>query len=40
MVNRVKEAATKDDEVAPEVDTGPSEKDLLMDIRDALKANS
>ena len=39
MVNRVKEAAVKDDEVAPEVDTGPSEKDLLMEIRDALKSN-
>ncbi len=38
MVNRVKEAAEKDDEVAPEVETGPSEKDLLMEIRDALKA--
>ena len=36
MVNRVKEAAVKDDDVAPEVETGPSEKDLLMEIRDAL----
>lgn len=38
MVNRIKEAATKDDDIAPEVPTGPSEKDLLMEIRDALKA--
>ena len=40
MVNRIKEAAVKDDEVAPEVETGPSEKDLLMEIRDALQARS
>lgn len=40
MVNRVKAAAEKDEEVAPEVPTGPSEKDLLMEIRDALKAQS
>ena len=26
--------------LAHEVETGPSEKDLLMDIRDALKAKS
>ena len=38
MVNRVKESAIKDDDVAPEVETGPSETDLLMEIRDALKA--
>ena len=36
MVNRVKEAATKPDEVAPEVDTGPSELDVLLEIRDSL----
>ena len=40
MVNRVKSVAEKPDEVAPEVDTGPSEKDLLVEIRDALKARS
>jgi len=40
MVNRVKQAATRDDDVAPEVPTGPSEKDLLMEIRDALKARA
>ena len=38
MVNRVKAAAEKPDDVAPEVDTGPSEKDLLIEIRDALRA--
>ena len=38
MVNRVKEAAEKPDDVAPDVPTGPSEKDLLIEIRDALKA--
>ena len=38
VVFRVKEAAVKDEEVAPEVETGPSETDLLMEIRDALKA--
>ncbi|MEC7258380.1 MAG: large conductance mechanosensitive channel protein MscL [Pseudomonadota bacterium] len=38
MVNRVKAMAEKPDEVAPEVPTGPSEKDILIEIRDALKA--
>lgn len=37
MVNRVKASAVRPDDVAPEVDTGPSEKDLLIDIRDALR---
>ena len=37
MVNRVKAAAEKPKEVAPEVDSGPSEKDILIEIRDALK---
>ena len=36
MVNRVKAAAVKPDEVAPDVDTGPSELDVLLEIRDAL----
>ena len=36
MVNRIKESAYRDDDVAPEVHTGPSERDLLIDIRDAL----
>ncbi|AZQ69765.1 large conductance mechanosensitive channel protein MscL [Silicimonas algicola] len=40
MVNRVKASAAKDDDVAPAVDTGPSEKDLLIDIRDALRVRA
>ncbi len=36
-VNKVKAAAEKPDEVAPEVETGPSELDVLLEIRDALK---
>ncbi|MFD0859698.1 large conductance mechanosensitive channel protein MscL [Roseovarius aquimarinus] len=36
-VNKVKSMAEKPDEVAPEVPTGPSEKDILIEIRDALK---
>ncbi|KID12411.1 mechanosensitive ion channel protein MscL [Rhodobacteraceae bacterium PD-2] len=36
MVNRVKAAAEKPDEVAPEVKTGPSELEVLREIRDAL----
>ncbi|APE45537.1 large-conductance mechanosensitive channel protein [Sulfitobacter alexandrii] len=39
MVNRVKSAATKPDEVAPEVHTGPSELDVLLEIRDQLAKN-
>ncbi|SDF01964.1 large conductance mechanosensitive channel protein MscL [Sulfitobacter delicatus] len=38
MVNRVKAAAEKPDEVAPEVKTGPSQVDVLLEIRDALKS--
>ncbi|WP_339108884.1 large conductance mechanosensitive channel protein MscL [Thioclava sp. GXIMD4216] len=37
MVNRIRAAAEKPDEVAPAVPTGPSELDVLIDIRDALK---
>ena len=37
MVNRVKAAAEKPDDAAPEVETGPSELDVLIEIRDALK---
>ncbi|MEX3316484.1 large conductance mechanosensitive channel protein MscL [Sulfitobacter sp. PS-8MA] len=37
MVNRVKSAAEKPDEVAPDVKTGPSQVDVLLEIRDALK---
>ena len=37
MVNRIRSAAEKPDEVAPEVKTGPSQLDILIEIRDALK---
>ena len=37
MVNRVKAAAERPDEVVPEVKSGPSELDILIEIRDALK---
>ncbi len=40
MVNRVKAAAEKPDDVAPEVATGPSELDVLLEIRDSLKATN
>ena len=40
MVNRVKDAAAKEEEPAPEAPAGPTEKDILMEIRDALKAQS
>ena len=35
-VNKVKAMAEKPEEVAPEADTGPSELDVLLEIRDAL----
>jgi large conductance mechanosensitive channel len=38
MVNRVKEAAKKEEEPAPEAPKGPSELDVLLEIRDSLKA--
>ncbi|OOY03747.1 MULTISPECIES: large conductance mechanosensitive channel protein MscL [unclassified Thioclava] len=37
MVNRVKAAAEKPDDVAPAVETGPSQLDVLLEIRDALR---
>jgi large conductance mechanosensitive channel len=37
MVNRVKEASTKAEEVAQAAPAGPSEIDVLLEIRDALK---
>ena len=40
MVNRIKSVAEKPDDVAPEVKTGPSELDVLLEIRDALKAQA
>lgn len=36
-VNKVKALAEKPQDVVPEVPTGPSEIDLLVEIRDALK---
>lgn len=39
-VNRVKEAAIGVEKEEPVADAGPSEKDLLIEIRDALKARS
>lgn len=38
MVNRIKESATKKEEAKPEEPAGPSEVELLTEIRDALKA--
>ena len=35
-VNRIKSIADKHDDIAPEVKTGPSELDILIEIRDAL----
>ncbi|MDJ1006470.1 MAG: large-conductance mechanosensitive channel protein MscL [Paracoccaceae bacterium] len=40
MVNRVKDAAMKEEEPAPEEPTGPTQEELLAEIRDALKAQS
>jgi large conductance mechanosensitive channel len=37
MVNRIKSAAEQPKEAAPAVETGPSELDVLLEIRDALK---
>lgn len=37
FVNRVKAMSEKPDDVAPEVKTGPSELDVLIEIRDALR---
>jgi large conductance mechanosensitive channel len=36
FVNRIRSIAEKPDDVAPEVHTGPSEKDILIQIRDQL----
>lgn len=40
MVNRIKEAAETPEEPAPEEPAGPSELDVLLEIRDALKSRS
>ncbi|WP_095589503.1 large-conductance mechanosensitive channel protein MscL [Actibacterium ureilyticum] len=37
MVNRVKDAAVKQEEVAEEAPAGPSQEELLVEIRDLLK---
>lgn len=36
-VNKLKAAAEKPEDAAPEVETGPSELDVLLEIRDSLK---
>jgi len=36
-VNRIKDAAETPEEPAPAADPGPSEKDILIEIRDSLK---
>ncbi|SMX45243.1 large conductance mechanosensitive channel protein MscL [Actibacterium lipolyticum] len=36
-VNKVKDAAKKEEEAAPEAPAGPSQEDLLSEIRDLLK---
>ena len=38
FVNRLKAKAEKPDDQVPEVETGPSELDVLLEIRDQLKA--
>ena len=40
MVNRVKDAAVKKEAAAPEAPKGPSQEELLTEIRDALKARA
>ncbi|NCO20915.1 MAG: large conductance mechanosensitive channel protein MscL [Rhodobacterales bacterium] len=37
LVNRLKSVAEKPDDVVPDVQTGPSELDVLIEIRDSLK---
>ncbi len=38
LVNRAKDAATKPKPAAPEAPKGPTQEELLIEIRDALKA--
>ncbi|THH36819.1 large-conductance mechanosensitive channel protein MscL [Aliishimia ponticola] len=38
MVNRVKDAAVAEGEPVPEAPSGPTQEELLTEIRDALKA--
>ncbi len=37
VVNRIKSVAEKPDDIAPEVQTGPSELDVLIEIRELLR---
>ncbi|PIL19120.1 large conductance mechanosensitive channel protein MscL [Puniceibacterium antarcticum] len=37
MVNRVKSVADRPDDIAPQVKTGPSQLDVLLEIRDLLR---
>ena len=37
MVNRLRAAAEKPQDIAPTVPAGPSELDILIEIRDALR---
>ena len=39
-VNRAKDAAAEEEEAAPEEPAGPTQEELLTEIRDALKAQS
>ena len=39
-VNKIKDAATKEEEAAPEAPKGPTAEELLAEIRDTLKAQS
>lgn len=39
-VNRIKDAAVKKEETAPEEPKGPTAEELLTEIRDALRSNS
>lgn len=39
-VNRIKDAAVPAEEAAPEAPKGPTQEELLMEIRDALKAQN
>ena len=39
-VNRAKDAAAEEEEAAPEEPAGPTQEELLAEIRDALKAQS
>lgn len=40
MVNRVKDAAVKKGEPVPAAPAGPTQEELLMEIRDALRARA